>query len=35
VEPLLAEVESLNQRIAEYSRQIEKIAEEHYPEVAG
>jgi transposase len=35
VEPLLAEVETLNQRIAEYNRQIDKIAEEHYPEVAG
>jgi transposase len=35
VEPLLAEVETLNHRIAEYSSQIEKIAEEHYPEVAG
>jgi len=35
VGPLLAEVETLNQRIAEYSSQIEKVAEEHYPEVAG
>jgi transposase len=35
VEPLLAEVETLNERIAQYSRQIEEIAEEHYPEVAG
>jgi transposase len=33
VDPLLAEVETLNQRIAEYSSQIEKIAQEHYPEV--
>jgi transposase len=35
VGPLLAEVETLNQRIAEYSSQIEKIAEDHYPEVAS
>jgi transposase len=35
VEPLLAKVETLNQRIAEYSSQIEKVAEEQYPEVAG
>jgi transposase len=31
---LLAEVETLNRRIAEYNSQIEKIAHEHYPEVA-
>jgi transposase len=35
VGPLLAEVETLNHRIAEYTKQIEKIAEQHYPEVAG
>lgn len=34
IEPLLAEVETLNRRIAEYNSQIEKIAQEHYPEVA-
>lgn len=34
VKPLLAEVETLNQRIAEYSSQIERIAEDQYPEVA-
>jgi transposase len=33
VEPLLAEVETLNLRIAEYNRHIEKIAHENYPEV--
>jgi transposase len=33
VGPLLAEVETLNQRIAEYNSRIEKIAQEHYPEV--
>jgi transposase len=33
VGPLLEEVETLNQRIAEYNSQIEKIAQEHYPEV--
>jgi transposase len=33
VGPLLEEVETLNQRIAEYDSQIEKIAQEHYPEV--
>src|SRR5579872_4041901 len=32
--PLLAEVESLNQRIAEYDRRIEQIATEVHPEVA-
>jgi transposase len=34
LEPLLAEVESLNQRIAEYDRRIETIATEVHPEVA-
>ena len=34
LEPLLAEVESLNQRIADYDRQIEQIATEVHPEVA-
>jgi transposase len=34
LEPLLAEVESLNQRIAEYDRRIEQIAKEVHPEVA-
>jgi len=33
LEPLLAEVESLNQRIAEYDRRIEQIATEVHPEV--
>lgn len=33
VAPLLAEVETLNQRIAAYDRQIEQLAKEHYPEV--
>jgi transposase len=33
LEPLLAEVESLNQRIAEYDRRIEHIATEVHPEV--
>src|ERR1700684_178923 len=32
--PLLAEIESLNARIAEYDRRIEQIATEVYPEVA-
>jgi transposase len=31
--PLLAEVESLNERIKEYDRQIEAVAGERYPEV--
>jgi hypothetical protein len=31
---MLAEVESLNQRIAEYDRRIEQIATEAHPEVA-
>jgi len=34
LEPLLAEVESLNQRIAQYDRRIEQIAKEVHPEVA-
>ena len=34
LEPLLAEVESLSQRIAEYDRRIEQIATEVHPEVA-
>src|SRR6202047_4212681 len=34
LEPLLAEVASLNQRIAEYDRRIEQIAKEVYPEVS-
>ncbi|MGD0907622.1 MAG: transposase [Candidatus Acidiferrales bacterium] len=34
LEPLLGEVESLNQRIAEYDRRIEQIASEVHPEVA-
>jgi len=34
VAPLLAEVEALNQRITAYDRQIEQLAQEHYPEVA-
>ena len=34
LEPLLAEIESLSQRIAEYDRRIEQIAKEVHPEVA-
>jgi transposase len=34
LQPLLAEVESLRQRIAEYDRRIEQIAKEVHPEVA-
>jgi transposase len=34
LDPLLAEIESLNQRIAEYDTRIEQIAREKYPEVA-
>jgi transposase len=34
LQPLLREVESLNQRIAEYDQQIEQIAKEVHPEVA-
>src|ERR1700720_311043 len=34
LDPLLREIESLNERIAEYDGRIEKIAKEVYPEVA-
>jgi transposase len=34
LDPLLAEIESLNARIAEYDRRIEQIAKEVYPQVA-
>ncbi|MFI5073170.1 MAG: IS110 family transposase [Terriglobales bacterium] len=34
LEPLLAEVESLNERIKEYDARMEKIAAESYPQVA-
>src|SRR5690348_1666732 len=34
LEPLLEEVESLNERIKEYDRRIEQIAKKDYPEVA-
>jgi transposase len=34
LEPLLREIESLNERIAEYDRRIEHIAKEVYPHVA-
>ena len=34
LDPLLAEIESLNERIAEYDRRIEQMAKEVYPEVA-
>lgn len=34
LDPLLAEIESLNERIAEYDTRIEQIAKEVYPEVA-
>jgi transposase len=34
LDPLLAEIESLNERIAEYDRRIEQIAKDIYPEVA-
>ena len=33
LEPLLGEIESLTQRITTYDRQIEHIANQHYPEV--
>src|SRR6202165_74685 len=33
LDPLLGEIESLNERIAEYDRRIERIAKEVYPEV--
>ena len=34
LDPLLAEIESLNERIAEYDRRIAKVAKEVYPQVA-
>jgi transposase len=34
LDPLLAEIESLNERIAEYDRRTEQIAKDIYPEVA-
>jgi transposase len=34
LDPLLREIESLNERIAEYDRRIEQVAREVYPEVA-
>jgi len=34
LDPLLGEIESLNERIAEYDRRIEQIAQQVYPEVA-
>src|SRR5713101_2634801 len=34
LDPLLGEIESLNERIAEYDRRIEQIAQEVHPEVA-
>jgi transposase len=34
LDPLLAEIESLNERIREYDRRIERIAKEVYPEAA-
>ena len=34
LEPLLLEIESLNEHIKEYDRRIEKMAKEAYPEVA-
>jgi hypothetical protein len=34
LDPLLAEIESLNERIAEYDGRIEQIAKEIYPQVA-
>jgi transposase len=34
LEPLLKEIESLNERINEYDERMEKIAEEVYPEVS-
>src|SRR5258705_5069627 len=34
LEPLLREVESLNERIQEYDQRMEKIAKKVYPEVA-
>ena len=34
LEPLLKEIESLNERIQEYDERMEKIAKEVYPEVS-
>jgi transposase len=34
LDPLLAEIESLNEHIAEYDRRIDKVAKEVYPEAA-
>src|SRR3989475_8267018 len=34
LDPLFGEIESLNQRIAEYDRRIEQIAKEIYPQMA-
>ena len=34
LDPLLAEIESLNERIAEYDKRIEQIAKQVYPQVA-
>jgi transposase len=34
LDPLLAEIESLNERIAEYDRRIARVSKEVYPEVA-
>ena len=34
LEPLLREVESLNERVQEYDRRIEKMAKQMYPEKA-
>jgi len=34
LEPLLREIESLNERIQEYDERMEKIAKEGYPEVS-
>src|SRR4029077_14589590 len=34
LEPLLASIESLSERIREYNQQIEKLAQESYPQAA-
>jgi transposase len=34
LEPLFQEIQSLNERIQHYDREIEQIAQQHYPEVA-
>ena len=34
LDPLLAEIESLNERIAEYDRRIARVSQEVYPEAA-